>query len=188
MGGMHASTKVLIGEMAVGGAALGVLGALRYPLVLPYPWHVLLHVVGAVMLVGNIAVSGAWMTMAVASGKADIAAFGARAVNWMDAAMTVPGILLLTWNGLTIAMPSGGPLAERWVVAASALFGVSGLLYLTALVPDQERMIRRSSGAAAGERPRPEFVRAFRRWAALGSLSSVFALASLALMELRPEL
>jgi uncharacterized membrane protein len=173
MGGMHASTKVLIGEMAVGGAALGVLGALRYPLVLPYPWHVLLHVVGAVMLVGNIAVSGAWMTMAVASGKA---------------AMTVPGILLLTWNGLTIAMPSGGPLAERWVVAASALFGVSGLLYLTALVPDQERMIRRSSGAAAGERPRPEFVRAFRRWAALGSLSSVFALASLALMELRPEL
>jgi hypothetical protein len=62
---MHTSTKWLLGEIVAISIVITLLNILGHPQFLPYAWHKLLHIVGAVLFVGNIsspalASSNAW--------------------------------------------------------------------------------------------------------------------------------
>lgn len=140
------------------------------------------------MFLGNIIVTGVWMTLAVRTGDIATIRFAAKTVNWMDVAFTAPGILLLVWNGLTMVDRWGGVFGESWIVLAGVLFSASGVVYVALTVPDQERLIRLSATTEAAREPDPRFMRVFRRWGLFGLIAVILSLAAYAFMVLRPTL
>jgi len=185
---IQTSTRWLLGELAVIVLAMGALGALSFPLFLPYRWHLLLHITGGIMFLGNIVITGVWMALAVRTQDWSTVRFAARIVNWMDVRFTVPGIFLILWNGLTLVSRLGGVFGESWIVLGGILFSVSGVVYLAFTVPDQERLARLASDAETSPWPDMRFMRVFRRWIVAGVVATVLPGLSYALMVLRPAL
>ncbi len=96
---MHKSTKWVIWELGAVILTIVILGVLHHPLLFPYQWHKLLHILGAILLVGNIVITGVWMLMAERTNNFDVMRFAAKTVNWADVYFTVPGIFLIISNG-----------------------------------------------------------------------------------------
>src|SRR6266540_741565 len=101
---MHNSTKWLVGLLVVVGlaglVAVPIGSGHPVPLFLPYAWHKWLHVLGAVLFLGNIIVTGFWMLLAERNGNEPSIRFAAIGVNWADVFFTAPGVILLLGNGL----------------------------------------------------------------------------------------
>ncbi|MEO8607431.1 MAG: DUF2269 family protein [Chloroflexota bacterium] len=158
---------------------------------LPFPflgrqWHLLMHILGAVLFIGNITVTAAWMILVVRSGQAKLVHFGARAVNQADLLFTVPGVLLIFLNGLTLAPAFGGtPWSVSWIAAALALLILSGIVWLWFLLRYQNQMVELS---ASGEQLSAKFMLVFRNWGIWGGIATVLPIISLVLMVFKPTL
>ena len=74
----------------------------------PYGWHLFLHIAGAVIFLGNIIVTGAWMLMAERTYISRVIHFSAKAVIRADFLFTLPGVLLVLINGLIMAYARWG--------------------------------------------------------------------------------
>jgi hypothetical protein len=90
-----------------------ILPVLAIVLSLPLPiysrdWHKLLHIGGAVLFMGNILVTAAWMVLAENTKKPAIVHFAAKSVMQADLLFTIPGVLLIFINGLKLASAYGG--------------------------------------------------------------------------------
>src|SRR3712207_1844820 len=96
---MHSSTRWLLGEIAVIAIVIALFSIAGYPQFLPYGLHLLLHIVGAVLFLGNILFSAVWLALAERTKEAAMLHFAARVVSWADVVFTAPGIVLLA-NGL----------------------------------------------------------------------------------------
>ena len=91
----HKSTKWLIWEIGAVILIVVILGVLHHPLLFSYQWHKLLHILGAILLVGNIVITGVWMFMAERTNNPDVMRFAVRMLNWADVFSTVPGIFFI---------------------------------------------------------------------------------------------
>ena len=65
----------------------------------PYRWHTFLHIAGAVVFLGNIIVTAAWMLMAERTRSVHVIHFSAKAVIRADLLFTLPGVFLVLMNG-----------------------------------------------------------------------------------------
>ena len=123
----------------------------------------LLHVAGAVLLLGNVTVTGFWATYLYRDRRRVPFAAVARAILWTDLAFTVGGGVVLTVSGILLAMGHGYRVAETpWLFKGIAALAVSTLLWLAVLLPDQWRMERLAPGDDAALR------RLFLRWSVVG--------------------
>jgi len=184
---MHASTKWLIGEIAITVVVLTLLGITNYAPLFPYNVHKVLHIFGAVIFLGNIIVTGVWMFLAERAQEAVTLRFASKVVNWADVLFTAPGILLLLANGLILATTWGGILGVSWITVALALFASSGVVWAVFLIPDQNRLIRLSANAQAGETLPKQFFQVLHRWYFWGGVATVLPLISLGLMVIKPR-
>lgn len=184
---LHKSTKILLveaGAIALGGALLAPVSlGHALPLPLPYNWHKTLHVLGAVLFLGNIVVTGFWMLAAERTRRPEVIRFAAVWVNWADVAFTAPGIFLLLTNGILLSQTWGGPYGTIWITAALALFTLSGAIWAVSLIPVQDRLARMAE--TSGELP-AEFFALLRRWYIWGAIATLLPLGSLALMIVKP--
>jgi len=122
-----------------------------------------LHVAGAVLLIGNVTVTGFWATFLYRARATVPFRPVARAIMWADVVFTLLGGTLLTISGILLAMRRGYPVLETaWLIRGIAALALSTLLWLIFLLPDQWRL----------ERVRPDDDRALRRlflrWSAVG--------------------
>lgn len=182
---MSASTKWLIGEIALISVSMTALGIGGYSLLFPYRWHVFLHILGAVLFMGNIIVSALWMVVTEQSGDRAALRVAAGALNWADVVFTAPGIFLLLVNGFILAYAAWGGLAQSWIVLALALFILSGVVWAVFLIPLQTHLIALSSQSDALP---VAFFSTLRRWYIGGAVATISPLASLVLMVFKPRL
>jgi uncharacterized membrane protein len=122
-----------------------------------------LHVAGAVLLLGNVTVTGVWA--AYLYRVRDRVPFRpvARAILWTDLIFTVGGGTLLTVSGILLALRRGYAVsATPWLAKGIGALVLATLLWLVFLLPDQRRMERAGSGDDETLR------RAFRRWSTVG--------------------
>lgn len=157
----------------------------------PYLWHKLLHVLGAVLFVGNIVVTAAWMTWAAQRKDANVLAFASTSVNRADQWFTSPGVLLLLINGLVISNVYTGEwlgfLRIPWILAGFILLFVTGGLYGATVRRYQIEMVRLSSGAAqGGTAVPPEFFTVLRKWNITGGIATILPLLALYFMVVKP--
>ena len=121
----------------------------------------LLHVAGAVLLLGNVTVTGVWAAYLYRARDGVPFRPVARAILWTDLIFTVGGGTLLTVSGILLALRRGYQVAGTpWLAKGIGALVVATLLWLTVLLPEQLRMER----AADDEL----LLRAFRRWSAVG--------------------
>ena len=111
----------------------------------PHNIYLFLHVLGAVLFLGNIIITGIWMFLAEKSRSISIIQFATRAINWMDVFFTAPGVALLLLGGLMLAPSHGGLYKQSWIIVGMGLFSLSGIIWLIFLIPDQHRLISLSN-------------------------------------------
>lgn len=135
------------------------------PLFLPYTWHKLLHILGVIVLVGNITVGPLWVIQAWRSRSPEQLGFAMRTLALADIWFTAPGVQLAVVNGLAMASAFGGLRAQPWLAQSYALILVLALAAPTGVLYHQERAVRL---AVAGDNG-PAFTRAFLLWSVWGS-------------------
>ena len=123
----------------------------------------MLHVAGAVLLLGNVTVTGFWALFLYLRRTAVPFRQVAQAILWTDLAFTAGGGALLVISGILLIRARGYVIADTpWLVHGIAALGASTLIWLTVLLPDQLRLER--TDPADDTRLR----RVFLRWTLLG--------------------
>jgi uncharacterized membrane protein len=126
----------------------------------PLRW---LHVTGAVLLIGNVVVTGFWATFLYRTTTGMPFRPVARAILWADLVFTLGGGALLTISGILLVRTRGYPvLATPWLVHGIAALALSTLLWLVVLLPDQWRLERLDAA------DRQTLRRVFLRWSLVG--------------------
>ncbi len=122
-----------------------------------YPLARTLHVLGAILLVGNVIVSGVWAALLWRDRAGRDFTPVARAIWRTDLAFTLGGGALLVTAGTAMVVASGRPvLATPWLVRGIAALALSMLVWLVVLIPAQRTMLAPSDEQALR--------RAYRRW------------------------
>lgn len=159
---------------------------------LPLPWydrlwHKLMHIVGAIIFIGNIVTAAAWMTLARFSQQVKVIHFTAKVVNLADILFTVPGVTLIFLNGLVLApaFSAGSTGFASWIVAAIVLLIVSAVVWAGFLLRYQSQLVRLS---ASGDQLPAEFNRVFVKWSVWGVVATILPIISLVLMVFKPAL
>ena len=122
-----------------------------------------LHVTGAVLLLGNVIVTGFWATLLYRQRARLPFRPVARAILWADVVFTLGGGALLTITGILLVRARGYPVMETpWLLRGIVALAVATVLWLALLLPDQWRLERAAATDHAALR------RLFVRWSAVG--------------------
>ncbi|MGH7631803.1 MAG: DUF2269 family protein [Gemmatimonadales bacterium] len=122
-----------------------------------------LHVVGAVLLIGNVTVTGFWAMFLFRRRSVVPFRLVARAILWADLAFTLVGGVLLTVSGILLIGIRGYVIGQTpWLAHGIGALAASTLLWLAVLVPDQWRLERMDPSDDRALR------RVFTRWSVVG--------------------
>ena len=147
-----------------------------------YPFLKTLHLVGVVMFVGNIVVTGWWKAMADRTRDTRIVAFAQRQVTLTDWVFTLGGVVLVAVGGLGNATLHGLPMRAHWLQWGLALFALSGAVWAVILIPLQTKLARMARAFATTDTIPPEYWRLERWWAVFGIVATFLPLAVIPLM------
>jgi uncharacterized membrane protein len=124
-----------------------------------------LHVLAAILFVGNVIVTGIWTAMFFRARHTHDFRVAARAIVFTDWIFTVGGGSLLTITGVTLALGRGYTMwGTPWIRQAIVALAISTVMWLVLLVPAQRLMLREVSNEAEEAR----LVRAYTRWNVAG--------------------
>ncbi len=139
------------------------------------------HVVGAVLFVGNVVVTGVWTAICWRARATHDFRLAARAIVLTDWIFTVGGGGVLVTSGVLLAMGRGFPLwGTPWIRQALLALAASMLLWLVVLIPAQSAMLRIPREDDAALR------RAYHRWNAVGWVATVPLLYAVWCMVAKP--
>jgi len=127
-----------------------------------------LHVTGAVLLLGNVTVTGFWATFLYRARHRVPFRPAARAILLTDLIFTLGGGALLTITGILLAMRRGYSLAEAtWLRQGIGALAIATLLWALVLLPYQFRMERLDPSDD------PALRRVFVRWSIVGWVATL---------------
>lgn len=133
-----------------------------------------LHLLGVILLMGNITVTSAWKFYADRTNDLAVVAFAQRLVIYTDIAFTAWGAGLIMVGGYGMLWTSGiRPWSTPWLVWSQLGFFVSGAIWVAALIPLQVKQRRAADDALRAGRPHPDFARLRRQWFAWGFAATV---------------
>lgn len=134
----------------------------------------ILHIVGVVLLIGNVTVTAFWKVMADRSRDARLIAHAQYLVTWADWFFTLGGIVLTIVGGYGAAIVAGYALfAQPWLVWGQLLFLASGLIWAGILLPAQVRQARMARTFADGGQIPAAYWRDAKLWLAWGIVATV---------------
>lgn len=145
------------------------------------------HLLGVVMILGNVTVTAIWKVFADRTRDARVIAFAQRLVTITDWAMTVGGIVLILVGGFGATAVGGiHPFGQRWLIWGEILFAVSGTIWMFILVPIQIRQARMARAFANGGEIPEAYRRESRRWITWGVIATVPLIAAVWVMTAKP--
>jgi uncharacterized membrane protein len=126
-------------------------------------WLRVIHVAGAVLLLGNVTVTGFWAAYLYrARGTVPFRPI-ARAILWTDGVFTLGGGAMLVVSGVLLVRSRGYAIADTpWLRQGIGALASSTTLWLVFLLPDQQRLQRVDPADDATLR------RLFLRWSVVG--------------------
>ena len=146
-----------------------------------------LHVLGIVLLVGNVIVTAFWKVFANRTGNPQVIAFGQRLVTITDFVFTAGGIVLVYAGGFGAAWAHGlDPFAGWLGWGQTAVPDLGRDLGRRSWCPAQIRMARLAHRFAADGAIPDAYWRDNRRWLAWGVLSVCPLIAGLWVMVAKP--
>jgi len=145
-----------------------------------------LHLLGVVLFVGNIIVTGWWKVQADRTRNPAIVAFAQRQVTLTDWIFTFGGSTLLVVGAYANVYLHDLPLATPWLLWGQALFIASGLLWVAILIPVQIRQSSLARNFAGGVPIPAEYWRLNRGWLWVGLVATLLPAANLYFMVFKP--
>lgn len=143
-----------------------------------------LHVLGAVIFLGNILVTALWKVLADRTRHPAIVAYAQRLVTITDLFFTALGVGLIIVTGELMAGRWEG---AAWVGWGRALFVASGVIWLVALVPIQLAQARMARAFADQDRIPAAYWRLANLWGVFGLIATVLPLLNLYFMVFKPS-
>lgn len=145
-----------------------------------------LHLLSAVLFLGNIIVTAVWKELADRTRDPSIVASAQRLVTITDFAFTAPGAALLLVTGLAMAPAFGGLPGTPWLSTGMGLLIASGVIWALVLIPVQAMQARLARRFAKdGEIP-ARYWKLARVWTVFGLLATLLPLANLYVMVFKP--
>ncbi len=142
-----------------------------------------MHIIGAVLFIGNIIMAAYWKLGADRSGNLAVIHKSASDVMRADYVFTIPGIALLLTSGHVMADQYGYDIFSwSWLGISYGLLILSGVLWAVVLLPTQRRMIREAALSLQQNRLTEGYRKASMRWNAFGSVATILPLTVLLLM------
>ena len=145
-----------------------------------------LHVLGVVLFLGNLIVTAVWKVLADRTRQADVIAYAQRLVAVTDIAFTAPGAILIAVSGGVLAGDVGGVTGPGWLTTGVILLALSGVIWLTILVPTQIRQTRLARRFRHEATVPDQYWRLALLWYMFGSIATVLPLANVFIMTVRP--
>ncbi len=146
-----------------------------------------LHILGAVVFLGNIIVTGWWKAMADRTRNPVIIAFAQRQVTPTDFVFTAGGAALVLATGLGGAALHGlDYMSIRWLSWGYGLFILSGLLWVTILIPAQITQSKRARRFAGGDDIPEIYWKLGRIWIVVGLLATIIPAINIYWMVFKP--
>lgn len=147
-----------------------------------------LHVIGATVLFGTGSGIAFFMVMAVRTRDPKLIAHVASSVVRADLLFTASAVVIQPITGTLLALSLGWPLTEGWIVAALALYVLTGVFWLP-VVRLQARMRDIARDCVATGAALPEvFFGLYRGWLIRGFPAFASVATILWLMLARPDI
>lgn len=147
-----------------------------------------IHLIGVVLLLGNVTATAIWKLFADRTGDPKIVSFAQRLITLTDWSLTFWGVILTVWGGYAAAVIGRlDLLSDRWLVAGQLLFVLSGAMWLGALIPLQIRVARMSRQFQNGGVIPPAYTAASRRWFIVGVIATAPLVAAVWIMIAKPS-
>ena len=144
------------------------------------------HIVGVVVLIGNVTITAFWKVLADRTGAPQIIAHAQEGVTIADWIFTLAGIVLILVGGYGAAIVQGLPLfTMRWLVVGQVLFAVSGAIWIGILVPLQIRQARSARSFAAGGTIPDAYRRDARSWLLWGIVATIPLVGAIVAMTMK---
>ena len=146
-----------------------------------------LHIIGVVVLLGNVTITAFWKVLADRTSDAPIIAHAQHGVTVADWIFTLAGIVLILVGGYGAATVAGLSVTKLpWLVSGELLFAVSGIVWLAVLVPIQIRQARMARSLAPHAELPYLYRRDSRRWLVWGIVATVPLVAAIYVMVAKP--
>jgi uncharacterized membrane protein len=145
------------------------------------------HLIGVIVLVGNVTITAYWKVLADRTGDPRLMAHAQRGVTVADWIFTLAGIILILMGGYGAAAVAGLSLSgSPWLVIGQALFAVSGVIWLAILVPVQIKQARMARSLVHDPTIAAQYRRDSRTWLIWGILATVPLVAAIYVMVVKP--
>ena len=141
---------------------------------------------GVVLFLGNLIVTAVWKVLADRTRQVDVIAYAQRLVAVTDIAFTAPGAILIAVSGGVLAGDVGGVTGPGWLTTGLVLFALSGVIWLTILVPTQVRQTRLARRFKQEATVPDQYWRLALLWYVFGSIATVLPLANVFIMTVKP--
>ena len=123
-----------------------------------------LHILGVVLMVGNVITTGLWAHWAKSMKEEKLAIFAAESILKADLFLTFVGGGLILIPGFIMLKAMQLPFFEtQWLLHGTAALLVSTLIWLLFLLPDQYKMKK-----LARQNDLENFEKTYHRWSLLG--------------------
>ena len=150
----------------------------------------LLHILSAIVFLGNITTGLFWKAHADRSRDPNLIAHALDGIIASDRWFTIPGVVGIVAFGIGAAVVGGLPLLHTgWLLWALVLFSIAGAAFMAQVAPLQRSMAKLARAAAIGGPMAWDEYRALsRRWDFWGGVALVAPAVVLLLMVFKPHL
>lgn len=144
------------------------------------------HIVGVIILVGNVTVSFIWKVHADRTRDPIVVAFAQRLVTWTDWAFTAGGALLILAGGYgMVVLADLDPTRTGWLLWSQIWLYAIGMVWLFVLIPLQIAQARQARAFEVSGKIPDSYWRLCRYWNLVGIAITVPFLYVLYLMIVR---
>ncbi|BAS67922.1 DUF2269 family protein [Bathymodiolus septemdierum thioautotrophic gill symbiont] len=146
-----------------------------------------LHILGVVLFLGNIIITGWWKVMADRTKNKQIIAFAQHQVTLTDYVFTLGGVLLVLATGIANAMLHELDYSSiKWLAWGYWLFIASGIIWAAILIPVQIKQARMAKQFSEQEPIPEQYWKLGNLWIVFGTLATLLPLANLYWMVFKP--
>ncbi|MES9856359.1 MAG: DUF2269 domain-containing protein [Sedimenticola sp.] len=146
-----------------------------------------LHILGTILLLGNVIVTAWWKVMANRTNNAKVIAFAQRQVTLTDFLFTLPGAVLIVASGDYIAyFMMNDSWTVLWIAWGRVLFIMSGLIWVFILVPIQVKQAKLAKEFTLKESIPDKYWKLNKHWYQFGAVAVLLPLCNIYWMVFKP--
>jgi uncharacterized membrane protein len=150
-----------------------------------YLWLKTIHLLGVILFLGNIIITGWWKNMADLTRNPKVIAFAQRQVTVTDWIFTAGGAAILLGAGMVNVALHGLSYASKWLSWGMSLFVLSGIIWAFILIPTQIKQAKMASVFAETGVITDYYWKLCRRWNIWGGLAVVIPLIAVYFMTFK---